>query len=270
MKARQLHANLHLLDRQVISADDGHPVCKIDDLELTFDEQGRPYVVSILTGPLALGPRLGGLVGRLMVAVTELFRPEEDPGPQRLPMRLVSDINSAVTVGGTPQEAALEHWARVDLIAPLPGSGAEPVAHDRRPARIGEVTGELRMSTLLGRRVLDADDRPVGQVADVRLRQDGPMLGDVQHAFRVDGLIVVPRHTGRLFGYERGPHGPGPALVRALIRGLHRDSRYVTWDQVDTLGQDVRLSAGKDALLPLADLYRPGSADEGQQNGPTS
>ncbi|MEU7750006.1 hypothetical protein [Nonomuraea sp. NPDC049158] len=32
MKARELHANLHLLDRQVISADDGHPVCKIDDL----------------------------------------------------------------------------------------------------------------------------------------------------------------------------------------------------------------------------------------------
>ncbi|GAA3107437.1 hypothetical protein [Streptosporangium carneum] len=254
--ARTLHAQLHLLDRQVVRAEDGRMICKVDDLELTTDEQGRPYVLAILAGPLALGPRIGGVVGRLVVGVTELFRPEEDPGPQRIPMITVSEIGSAVTVGGDVQEAALEHWVRVNVIAPLPGSGVETAAGERRPARRGDLTGRLRMSDLIGRRVVDDSGALVGQVADVRLSQDGPMLGEVQHAFRVAGLIVVPRHTGQLFGYERGPAGQAPALVAAVVRRLHRNSRYVTWEQVDVIADDVRLAVPTAELAPLAGLHR--------------
>jgi sporulation protein YlmC with PRC-barrel domain len=266
--SRTLHAQLHLLDRQVIHADDGRMVCKVDDLELALDDAGRPYVTAILAGPLALGPRIGGVVGRLVTSTTELFRPEEDPGPQRISMRLVSAIAGAVTVGGDPQEAALEHWARRNLIAPLPGSGPDSGTGSgsgtgggtdggspqrRRPARLADQPDALRMGEIIGRRVVDAAGAAVGQVADVRLSQDGPMLDETGHALAVAGLIVVPRHTGRLFGYER--RDKGPALVRSVIRLLHRGSRYATWAQVDTLAAEIRLAVPAADLSPLDDMY---------------
>jgi sporulation protein YlmC with PRC-barrel domain len=251
--SRTLHAQLHLLDRQVIHAGDGRMVCKVDDLELALDEAGRPYVTAILTGPLALGPRIGGVVGRLVTSTTELFRPEQDPGPQRIPMRLVSDIGGAVTVGGDPQEAALEHWARANLIAPLPGSGTRNGHPDRRPAKIADQPDEARLSDIIGRRVVDASGAVVGQVADVRLSQDGPMLSEVQHAFAVTGLIVAPRHTGRLFGYERCDKGP--ALVRSVIRLLHQGTCYATWPQVDTFAPEIRLTVPAADLTPLSETY---------------
>jgi hypothetical protein len=44
--------------------------------------------------------------------------------------------------------------------------------------------------------------------------------------------------------------GPGP--VRELIRRLHRDTRYATWDQVAELGDDaIRLTVDFGALSPL-------------------
>ncbi|OPG14485.1 hypothetical protein [Microbispora sp. GKU 823] len=62
--ARVLHARLHLLDRQVVRESDDRLLCKVDDLEVQPGD--RPYVTAILSGPLALGPRLGGLPGWLM------------------------------------------------------------------------------------------------------------------------------------------------------------------------------------------------------------
>jgi sporulation protein YlmC with PRC-barrel domain len=113
----------------------------------------------------------------------------------------------------------------------------------------------MRISELIGRPVHDADGEPVGQIADVRLTQDGPMLGRIQRAFAVDGLIVVPRHTGQLFGYERVVADHGPWLVRSIIRWLHRDSVFASWDQVADLGGNrVRLKVTRDELTPLRRL----------------
>ncbi|QFY07676.1 PRC-barrel domain containing protein [Nonomuraea phyllanthi] len=117
----------------------------------------------------------------------------------------------------------------------------------------------MRMSDLIARPVVDSAGEVVGQVADVRLVQDGPMLRQVQHAFRVAGLIVVTRHTGRLFGYERGPAVKGPWLVRKVLRALHRNTRYVTWEQVGGIdGQDIVLRVTKDRLPAVSWLYRGG------------
>jgi sporulation protein YlmC with PRC-barrel domain len=257
--SRILHAQLHLFDRQVVRADDGRLVCKVDDLETASDEHGRPYVTAILTGPLALGPRVGGVIGRLIVATTELFRPEEDPTPQRIAMALVSDIGSAIQIGGNPQEPALERWARRNIIAPIPGSGDPGTETEPRWVHTGETTGRTRLSRLIGLRVRDSSGEPVGQVADVQLSQDGPLLEEVQHAFRVSGLIVVPRHTGQLFGYERGPGGRAPLLVRSIIRRLHHGSRYVPWSQIElpmSSSDGICLSVPGTELAPLTDLYR--------------
>lgn len=115
----------------------------------------------------------------------------------------------------------------------------------------------MRMSELIGRVVHDAAGEVAGQVADVRLKQDGPMLGQVQHAFAVDGFVVVPRHTGQLFGYERAVANHGPWLVRALVRRLHRHSVFASWEQVADLdGGRVRLRVRRDALTPLREMAR--------------
>ncbi|WP_214411523.1 PRC-barrel domain-containing protein [Sphaerisporangium fuscum] len=255
--ARTLHAQLHLFDRQVVRAEDGRMVCKVDDLETALDEQGRPYVTAILAGPLALGPRIGGVLGRLVVAVTELFRPEEDPAPQRIPMELVSGIGSAVEVGGDVGDAALEEWVREYVIAPIPGSGDTGGRRAARRAHAGQDNGRARMSELIGLPVIDSEGEQVGQVVDVQLTQDGPMLAQVQHAFRVAGLVVGPRHSGRLFGYERGPGGAAPGLVKSVIRRLHRGSRYVRWSQVERMAasEEVRLAVPRAELARLEELY---------------
>ncbi|MEV4083858.1 hypothetical protein AB0J43_26715 [Nonomuraea fuscirosea] len=115
----------------------------------------------------------------------------------------------------------------------------------------------MRISDLIARPVRDRDGQVAGQVADVRLVQDGPMLQQVQLAFRVAGLIVTSRHTGRLFGYERGPGIKGPWLVRLLLRRLHRNTHYVPWEQVDRFdGDDIVLRIRKADLRPVKDLYR--------------
>ncbi|MEU6786466.1 hypothetical protein ABZ912_45350 [Nonomuraea angiospora] len=115
----------------------------------------------------------------------------------------------------------------------------------------------MRLSDLLARPVRDSSGRDVGQVADVRLVQDGPLLRQVHHAFRVAGLIVVTRHTGRLFGYERGPAIKGPWLVRILLNVLHRNTRYVPWEHVERIDDvGVLLRVPLRELTSVHDLYR--------------
>ena len=89
----------------------------------------------------------------------------------------------------------------------------------------------MRLSDLLGADVLDADGTPVGRVTDVRMTQDGPVLGTWGAAFRVTGLVVSPRHTGSYLGYDRRTVR-GPWLVAKAVRWLHRDAVLVPWDDV--------------------------------------
>jgi hypothetical protein len=58
--ARVIWANQTLLDRLLISAD-GEDVGIVDDLELS--DSDRPELAALLTGPIALGQRLGGRLG---------------------------------------------------------------------------------------------------------------------------------------------------------------------------------------------------------------
>jgi sporulation protein YlmC with PRC-barrel domain len=123
---RVLDLHLQFLDRQVLDPD-GEPVCKVDDLELDLDDTGRPYVTAILSGPRALGPRLGGRLGRWTAAVaTRLAEKEtETSATQRLDFGLVTEIDSAITVSRPVAELALqplEKWVDDHVISRIPGS----------------------------------------------------------------------------------------------------------------------------------------------------
>lgn len=124
---RVLDLHLHLLDRQVQDPD-GRMVCKVDDLELELDATGRPYVTAILVGPRALGPRLGGRLGRWTAAIAgRLANPDQLDVP-RIDFAQVTEIGSAVTVARTEQElrvAPLEAWMDRHVIARIPGSRHE-------------------------------------------------------------------------------------------------------------------------------------------------
>jgi sporulation protein YlmC with PRC-barrel domain len=111
----------------------------------------------------------------------------------------------------------------------------------------------MRLSAIIGVDVVDADGHRVGTVADLRLVQDGPLLGAFA-AWRISGLIVVEKRHVRLFGYERHV---GPLVVRAIVRRLAGDVWFVPWADVTDIGPQQALvrthRASWEALEDLPD-----------------
>jgi hypothetical protein len=101
----------------------------------------------------------------------------------------------------------------------------------------------MQLSKLLGLRVIDAAQHPVGTVVDVRLT----MAGDPRHnpsKPRVLGLVVSPRTRSSFLGYERSD-ADKPVLLAAFLRWRHRGTFVAAWDDVARVGSDlVRLRAG--------------------------
>lgn len=58
----------------------------------------------------------------------------------------------------------------------------------------------MRLSELLGAEVVDEHGRSAGRVHDVRLEQDGPMIGTFGASLRLAGLIVGRRALAARFG----------------------------------------------------------------------
>ncbi|TDB70505.1 hypothetical protein [Micromonospora sp. KC723] len=114
-----------LLDRQIVDVD-GRLVGKVDDVEFAVDDEGYPYVVCLLSGQHALGRRIGGRIGRLLVAVADRFSENPPVPPLRLPMTLVGRVDSAVWLRCRADELPpppVEVWLRRHLIGLIPGAG---------------------------------------------------------------------------------------------------------------------------------------------------
>lgn len=125
---QRLDADLHLLDRQIVDPD-GRMVAKVDDVELTDEGSGGLVVTALLTGPAVLGPRLRGRLGELVVAVWRRLCNDADPGPGRIAMSDVVEIDSAVHVSRRRSDLdvdGLETWARDEIVTKLPGAGHDP------------------------------------------------------------------------------------------------------------------------------------------------
>ncbi|MBW8801472.1 MAG: hypothetical protein JF597_50415, partial [Streptomyces sp.] len=125
---RQLDLALHLLDRQVLDTE-GRAVGNVDDVELLVPEDGSaPYVVALLTGPQALAPRLGGLLGQWVLFVTRSLTTGDTSRPGRIGMELLTDLGSKLTVARSRAELGVhrnEDRARHYLVDRIPGARHE-------------------------------------------------------------------------------------------------------------------------------------------------
>jgi sporulation protein YlmC with PRC-barrel domain len=93
MAGRVLHAQLHLLDRQLVDQSDGHLLGKIDDVELDLDSD--PPVVT-------------GLIS----------------GRERIPAQQIMEIDTAVKIGrGDVELDYYDEWAEQHIIDKIPGAG---------------------------------------------------------------------------------------------------------------------------------------------------
>jgi sporulation protein YlmC with PRC-barrel domain len=122
MSGRVRDLGLHLLDRQVLDTQQ-RAVGKVDDVELTVPEDGSPPYVS---GPAAHGPRLGGLLGRWLVAAAEALGRSDAERLGRIGMELVTDIGTTITVSRSRRELGVhenEDRVREYLVERIPGAG---------------------------------------------------------------------------------------------------------------------------------------------------
>lgn len=246
-----LEAQLHLLDRQVVDSE-GRMAGKVDDLELTEAEDGRLMVTAILTGPGALGPRIGGVLGALATATWSRLsgHPKERPG--RIDHRLITEIGTVIRLA-SPHTAletqGFETWVRTRIIEALPYAGAaarqdlqgtdeggedgaeEAPPLDRLGARAAERSADRRrMSELVGMPVMGGGARDERErVIDVLLRCDAT------DRLLVDGLVLGRRRPGTLFGFHRRSR-QGPWIVRIVVLALHRHVRDVPWADVAPIG----------------------------------
>jgi len=123
MSSMSYDAHLHLLDRQIVDPD-GRMVANVDDVELGTDGDGRLYCATILCGPSALGPRIGGRLGRLVVRLQKRWHIAQ-VGPYRIPFREVGAITSAVVLSTRRRVPGLEDWLREHIVERIPGARHE-------------------------------------------------------------------------------------------------------------------------------------------------
>ena len=108
----------------------------------------------------------------------------------------------------------------------------------------------MRGDDLLGLPVVGPSGQLLGRVLDVRLVQDGPLLGAFA-ALRVEGFVVGKRRLASRLGYDR-VDAQGPWMVSAAVRWLNRQNRYLPWGSA--VVERNRLTTDLPDLPPLPPL----------------
>ena len=94
----------------------------------------------------------------------------------------------------------------------------------------------MRLSDLIKATVVDRAGVEVGDVHDVQLIQDGPILGTWGAAFRVEALLVGSGTVATRLGLDR-PEMRGPWLLKVLF-SRRRRRLVVPWELVDRVDGD--------------------------------
>ena len=119
-----LSARFDLIDQQIV--DCNHlPVGRVDDVALELNDSGM-HVAGLLCGQRALGARLDGFLGHLMIAsATRLATGDHPPSPS-IPLREVADYQPVIrlrsSLADMPTVAGLEHWLTEHLVRRIPGN----------------------------------------------------------------------------------------------------------------------------------------------------
>ncbi|WP_432876654.1 hypothetical protein ACQPYH_27010 [Kribbella sp. CA-245084] len=93
MSGRVLHAQLHLLDRQLIDQADGHLVGKVDDVELDLDAD-PPVVAALISGRV------------------------------EIPAGRIAEVDSALTISTDGLDLDYyDNWIEHHVIDKIPGAG---------------------------------------------------------------------------------------------------------------------------------------------------
>jgi hypothetical protein len=103
----------------------------------------------------------------------------------------------------------------------------------------------VRASDLLTYIVVDADGRQLGQVSDIRVVQDGPVVA-TQASFRVDALLVGKGGLAERLGYVRN-RVRGPWLLRVVFSALERRAWIIETTQIESWDHEqhrLRVRAG--------------------------
>lgn len=94
----------------------------------------------------------------------------------------------------------------------------------------------MRLSSLLGLPAMDAAQRRVGTIIDIRL----VVAGDTKRnppPPQLLGLVISPRTRSSYLGYERSDITQ-PRVLAALLRWRHRGTFLVRWQDIARVGVD--------------------------------
>jgi hypothetical protein len=124
---RQIWAVLELLNRQLVDRH-GRLVGKVDDVELTFDDDpdSLPHVSALVSGLGALANQLGGDAGRVLAAAERRVAAQRSRQPSRVDVALVREIGSAIELDADRDDLdtnRAERWVREVIIDKIPGAG---------------------------------------------------------------------------------------------------------------------------------------------------
>lgn len=123
MSGRVIDLDFHLLDRQIV-ASDGVLAGKVDDVEITFpDDGGPPFVSGLYSGMGALARRTMPDLGRgIEWAASRLMKREP---PNSISFGIVKRLGNDVEVTVSGAELAstvVERWFSRHVISRIPGA----------------------------------------------------------------------------------------------------------------------------------------------------
>jgi hypothetical protein len=118
-----LWVNEVIYDRLIVDRDGEHSGM-IDDIELTDAGDGLVWT-AILSGPTALGPRIGGRLGLWWASVARRLRQGADGEPARVPVERIAQLDhrevrldvARADIGN----GALRDWVLEKVITRIPG-----------------------------------------------------------------------------------------------------------------------------------------------------
>jgi sporulation protein YlmC with PRC-barrel domain len=250
---------LRVLDHQVVGPD-GRLLGKVDGLELVRDGDAL-WVTGLAVGIESLADRMPGRLGDWMDAVWRRFHPEEHPQPTVVPITHVTGIGSSVALdreaaAGLTRTFGIELWLRDHVISRIPGAssggqdrqqnhGAAPPSEESDRRVLGPRPDGLPITRLLGRPVLDAQGRQLGNVWELR------GVGAPSDARQAPLLVTHLRAGRHRFATDLGyasDEQRRPALVARPARFTQRHdvllrTRDVDLDSLDTGVIRVRPSA---------------------------